>query len=190
MTFEKHKHYLWSRSGWLLNEEAELLYYLATRATGTMVEIGSFKGKSACCFLRGTMDGSGQKVISIDKMQRYNEYDMEYTSILAEFKKNIKECDRLGLSTLIMEDSNTAHVRIKDDSIYLLFIDGGHEGVQPKNDYENYLPKVVKDGIVLFHDSTNPSEFVDVYNLIAAVKKDDRVEFLGQIRSISIFKKR
>lgn len=189
--FEKHKHYLWSRSGWLLNEEVELLYYLATTANGTILEIGSFKGKSACCFLRGTMDGTRQRVISIDKMERYSEYDLEYASVLEDFKKNIKECDRFGLNTLIMEDSNTAHTKIIDSSIHLLFIDGGHEGVQPKNDYENYLPKVVKNGIVLFHDSTNQSEFVDVYTLVDSMKRcDERVEFLGQIRSISIFRKR
>jgi hypothetical protein len=137
------------------------------------------------------MDGTGQKVISIDKMERYSEYDLEYASVLEEFNKNIKECDMFRLSTLIKEDSNTAHAKIPDNSISLLFIDGGHEGVQPKNDYENYLPKVVKDGIILLHDSTNPNEFVDVYALVDAMKRcDERVEFLGQIRSISIFRKR
>jgi predicted O-methyltransferase YrrM len=188
--FENHEYYLWSRPGWLLNEEVELLYYLATRAIGTIVEIGSFKGKSTCCFIIGSMDGNRHEVISIDKMERYDEYNHDYGEVLDTFNKVVGECDTHRLNTLIKENSDTAHVKIQDNSVDLLFIDGGHSAGQVKRDFDNYYPKVNAGGLILFHDSTNPNEFVGVYEFAESLKKDGVVEFIGQVRAISIFKKR
>ena len=46
--------------GWISDEEAALLYQLATRCTGcgVIVEIGSWKGKSTMCLGKGTMQGA------------------------------------------------------------------------------------------------------------------------------------
>lgn len=188
--FDKHKYYLWSRPGWLLNEEVELLYYLATKANATIVEIGSFKGKSTCCFILGSMDGNRHEIISIDKMERYDEYDHDFVDVLDTFNKVVGECDTHRLNILIKENSDSAHVHLQDNSVSILFIDGGHSAEQVKRDFDNYYTKVKEKGIILFHDSTNPNEFVGVYNFCQDLRNDDRLMFIGQIRSISIFGKR
>ena len=42
--------------------------------------------------------------------------------------------------------------RIEDGSIDLLHIDGNHEYESVNKDFENWLPKIKKGGIILIHD--------------------------------------
>ena len=191
--FYKHKDYLYSRGGWLLDEETELLYYLATRAVDPIVEIGSFKGKSTSCFILGSQDGNNVNVVSIDPYMACDECpELDMDCIKEDCMKNIKsslaknEKARV-VHGLIVDYSGNVFNDFDDGSMGLVFIDGAHDYKNVKADTVNYIPKIKKGGLVLLHDSTNENEFVGVYAVFNELKKDSRLDFIGQVRSISIF---
>ena len=47
--------------GWLTEREARLLYDLAKSATGPIIEIGSWRGRSTTVLGHGSMAGAGQR---------------------------------------------------------------------------------------------------------------------------------
>ncbi len=54
--------------GWLTEQEGIFLYNTAKKikAHNTIVEIGSWKGKSTICLGRGSQDGNRAKIFAID----------------------------------------------------------------------------------------------------------------------------
>ncbi len=57
-----------------------------------------------------------------------------------------------GKSTLLRMDFEEALQRFEDGSVDLLHIDGRHEYESVKKDFENWLPKLKKGGLILIHD--------------------------------------
>jgi hypothetical protein len=68
------------------------------------------------------------------------------------FVENMKTLNLWDKIQLFIMDSSEAHKYIKDNSISLMFIDAGHTYEDVKNDLINYIPKVVKGGILCGHD--------------------------------------
>jgi MMP 1-O-methyltransferase len=132
--------------GWLSDEEGEALYDLARECTGkgVIVEIGSWKGKSTICLARGSRAGSGVRVFAVDPHADYRH---------GEFKDNI---DRAGIAHLVTPVKGLSQdvVGEFEEPIELLFVDGSHEEDDVRNDFEQWVPKVVEGGIVAFHDTT------------------------------------
>jgi predicted O-methyltransferase YrrM len=64
-------------------------------------------------------------------------------------------------------DSVKAAELFEDESIDLLFIDGGHFYEQICEDYRVWFPKVEKDGVIIFHDvSENTNQVLSFWNNI------------------------
>lgn len=132
--------------GWLTDEEAETLYRLAKGCTGkgAIVEIGSFKGKSAICLGLGSKAGKSVRIYSVDT---------HWGPRLEEFKANV---ERAGVDDLITpipgRSQDTGHEF--HEPIELLFIDGAHQYDLVKEDFELWVPKVVEGGVVAMHDTT------------------------------------
>ena len=57
-----------------------------------------------------------------------------------------------GKSTLLRMEFEEALQRFEDGSIDLLHIDGNHEYESVKKDFETWLPKLQKGGLILIHD--------------------------------------
>ena len=55
-------------------------------------------------------------------------------------------------STLLRMDFEEALQQLEDGSVDLLHIDGSHEYESVKKDFENWLPKLKKGGLILIHD--------------------------------------
>jgi MMP 1-O-methyltransferase len=132
--------------GWLSDEEGEALYDLARECTGkgVIVEIGSWKGKSTICLARGSREGSGVRVFAVDPHADYRH---------GEFKDNIDRAEIADLVTPVKGLSQDV-VEDFDEPIELLFVDGSHEENDVRNDFDQWVPKVVEGGIVAFHDTT------------------------------------
>jgi len=111
----------------------EFLFNLARETKPElMVELGTNQGISALHFKAGH---TSCQVITID------------IKTSPKVKKNLKENNII----LIESDSVEAACKVPSN-IDVLFIDANHTYKSVKNDFEAYLPKVKKGGIILFDD--------------------------------------
>jgi len=133
--------------GWLTDEEGELLYELAKDCLGrgVIVEIGSWKGRSTIWLARGSKQGRKTKVYAIDPHKK---------SSLADFKDNIKMARVEDLVVPIVKTSAQAAGEFSKP-VELIFIDGNHHYEMVELDFILWFPKVVENGTMVFHDTTN-----------------------------------
>lgn len=146
-----------SIEGWLSRREGIFLYRLVRSLpiNSVIVEIGSFKGKSTIWLGSSLKNKSGSILYSIDPHVGSPEIYQEYQSVdtFPEFQKNLIRFRVKEKVKLIRKDSNTAVLDFKR-KINLLFIDGSHEYHQVYEDFQNWSPKIVPGGWVVFHDAT------------------------------------
>jgi hypothetical protein len=141
--------------GFLTEGEAVALFRLANR-TGrgtTVVEIGSWKGKSTYCLARGLQtgrlhaidpfDASGEPGSAETYAQQRGDRPLRY-----EFEHNLGVLlDRVVIHQGFSREFITAFAAID-----LLLIDGDHSVAGCRFDFENFGPKIVRGGYVVFHD--------------------------------------
>jgi predicted O-methyltransferase YrrM len=167
--------------GWLPKADAEFLFdaaRAAERCEGVIVEIGSYKGRSAVALaLAGT-----SQVYCIDTFTDVTGRGGEiYPNSVADFLRNIASAGLTDRVTPIVSTSKLAREGWGIDHnfpvafpIKLLFIDGDHAYESVKQDYELWSPLVVTGGWVIFHDYTKPypgvRKFVDEFVNMEPVK--------------------
>ena len=132
--------------GWLTDEEGEALYDLARACTGkgVIVEIGSWKGKSTICLGLGSRAGASVPIYAIDPHADYR---------FGDFKSNV---ERAGIADLVRPIASLSQPAADEfnEPIELLFVDGLHEYDLVLEDFEKWVPKVLVEGWVAFHDTT------------------------------------
>lgn len=121
--------------GWMRPLELNWLYQTA-RGMRSIVEIGSFKGRSTTALL----DGCAGPVWSVDCFTEPTEAQLIAT---IGNRHNI---------TLINGLSVEVSKRFKDKSVDMVFIDAGHTYDAAKSDIAAWLPKATK--IICGHDYT------------------------------------
>lgn len=173
--------------GWQADAEADLLIEYASKAprNGTIVEIGSWKGKSTLCLLKGAKR-SKVRVVAIDTFRGSEEHgDVDTYS---EFNNNINKYTEYKNIEVIRKTSENAN-EDWHGAISLLFIDGSHEYEDVKKDFYLWEKFVEKDGYILFHDSF-PQGHPDVQLfIIKHLYNRDDYNFIKAVHSISVFKK-
>ena len=132
--------------GWLYSDEIMLLHHLAKDIDGLIVEIGSWKGKSATAITSALKNG---ELYCIDTFKGSKEHDID--NLLELFIENTKKYE--DKITYIPMMSKYAAEKFDDDSIDMLFIDGSHEYKDVKSDLELYFKKVKPNGVILIHDT-------------------------------------
>lgn len=143
--------------GWLTEAEAIKLWQLAKAVDrgGTILEIGSWKGKSTVCLGLGLRSG---KLIAIDSFDAFGESGSSEvyaerrgeTPLLEEFKQNIKR-SRIEQKVEIWH-GRSEEFAARAVALNLLFIDGDHSIDGCKADYLNFAPKLMPRGLLAFHD--------------------------------------
>lgn len=142
--------------GWLTENEGLFLYNAAKKIKpeNTIVEIGSWKGKSTICLGNGSKDGNKVKIFAIDPHIGSSEHQKIFGKVdtYEEFKKNISKA---GISEFVEPIRNTSENAAKNfnKQIEFIFIDGAHEYNFVKLDFNVWFPKVINGGILAFHDS-------------------------------------
>ena len=120
----------------------------------TFVEIGAWKGKSAC-YMGERLKESGKNIhyFVVDNFKgspneavHTGDKDVVNGTLYETFCRNIKPLK--NYINVIKGDSQKVYKMFDDKSIDMLFIDGNHEAV--KQDIELWLPKV--KGIIAGHD--------------------------------------
>lgn len=136
-----------SIEGWLSKYEEIALLHLPSMVDhlpGNIVEIGSYKGKSTIALALGS------SLLSKNKRLIYA-IDPFIVPPLNFFEDNIKNHGMEKFVVPIKKHSFDAY----DDcpkSISAIFIDGDHEYASVEHDVINYVPRVIKGGLIAFHD--------------------------------------
>lgn len=134
--------------------EGEVLYHLALKSKGKIVEIGSWKGKSTIWLAKGSEAGSRQKVYAIDPHTGSEEErgDGKAVWTFDAFQQNISHADVAKYVVPIIKTSLEGIYDVPG-RIGLVFIDGATDYESVKKDFEAWIPKIAVGGIVAFHDS-------------------------------------
>lgn len=155
--------------GWLSALEQTALIHLplfVDHLPGSIVEIGSFQGKSTVCLGLGSLCLTTTKrpIYAIDPFdhEMYTGWIREYeqkrvNSYFDSFWANIKNA---GLEHMVIPIRKLSHQAYQDcpKSIAALFIDGDHSYQGVKHDIDHYVSRVISGGYIAFHDYTNTNE--------------------------------
>ncbi len=146
-----------SVDGWLSLREAMLLYELArcAPASGDIVEIGSYKGRSTIALAYGMKRGKqGGCIWAIDPHEgviQDGDHPVDNGTFEA-FQDNIERASIADIVRPLVMTSRDASKKWKR-TIRLLFIDGLHDERHATEDYSLWAPFVSRDGgVIAFHD--------------------------------------
>ena len=147
-----------SIEGLLVSPDQERWFFTTARSLpdrAVIVEIGSFKGRSTCCFAYGCR-GTTKRIFAIDTFAGNNSDFKEGKtfqggSYFDVFWHNLESRGLAQFVTPIRGLSIDA-ARTWSEPIDLLFIDGSHVYEDVVSDFENFFPHVKPGGIVAFHD--------------------------------------
>lgn len=139
--------------GWLSLEEAEAIYKTASKLPrgSTVLEIGTWKGKSTYCLARGLRSG---KIICIDPFDASGEEVYLETKgeepLLNQFSQRMKE---LGVLQKIQICKGRSEDFVEEiPAIQFLFIDGDHSKEACEFDFTSYERALQRGGYLAFHD--------------------------------------
>ena len=149
--------------GWMYEKELEWLYYAASTRR-TIVEIGSWKGRST----KALADATWGKVYAIDHWKGSDDELMTYQreaaligpdKMFAQFSKNLASEISSKKVIPIRADSVEAVkilTSILDAPVDMVFIDGGHKYETSKHDIVSYRSLIRSGGLLCGHDREHP----------------------------------
>lgn len=143
-----------SIEGWLTEVEMLDLYSLARDAT-TIVEIGSWKGRSAALLASASLAtvycidhwrGNPESTLT-DEAQR------DPLGVYRQFLDSMRDLGLLGSRVIpMLVSSDQAALYFQDDSVNLVYLDGGHDYHAVACDLSAWWPKVSPGGVLCGHD--------------------------------------
>ena len=184
--------------GWLTDSEALALYRAtsALRKNATVVEIGSWQGKSTYCLARGLRSGTvyaidpfnGDAGADLDSIREYEEKKGE-RDLSKIFLSNMS---RLGVIHKIqMKKGYSQDFYQEFSAIHTLFIDGDHSIAGCTSDFHLYADKIVPGGFLIFHDYYADRPALGPTHVIQQlVMRDPQYGFEGQHDSLWIARKK
>ncbi|MEJ5260499.1 MAG: class I SAM-dependent methyltransferase [Anaerohalosphaeraceae bacterium] len=169
--------------GHLSEKEVLTLFYFAyfPKEEGSIVEIGSFKGKSTMVLASGLKKaGRAEKVFAVDPHLR-GSYEV--------FLENLRvHSVRDTVCPLRMTSEEAA--KGWNESIRLLFVDGSHLYEDVLLDIRLWEPWLVRNGLIIFHD-TGVERFEGVRRAVEeTVVSCGRFRELLCLKNMRVFRKR
>jgi predicted O-methyltransferase YrrM len=145
--------------GFLLENEARFLGMMAACAprTGVIVEIGSFKGKSAVMLGKIAKHYGIGPIVAIDPHD-FNSPGLEEhrsTPGATSYNEFLSNLENAGVSAHVEvhRQFSTGVAKSWDRPIRLLWIDGDHSYTGAKADFDAFMPHLVPNGFVALHDA-------------------------------------
>jgi predicted O-methyltransferase YrrM len=170
--------------GMISFDEGLLLYCLAREVhTGCIVEVGSYRGRSAVFLGRGSLDGASVQVYAVDP----------HKSFIGVLGGVFGPKDRTAFYRAMLDNNCSEIVSLINMSsesfssswnelISLLWIDGDHSYAGVKRDLECWLPHLEINAMIAFDDATDsklgPCKLID--ELIYS-KRFEIVENVGKV---------
>jgi predicted O-methyltransferase YrrM len=139
--------------GFVSASEGRLLYKLAVSATGRIVEVGSWKGRSTIWLAFGSQDGNQAKVYAIDPHTGSSDHAEKGESSTREaFHQNVRAAG--------VEDTVVPMVMCSKDArdqvpcpIGLLFLDGPNDEALIRKEIDRWLPCLGEGAMIAVHDT-------------------------------------
>lgn len=142
--------------GWLSPHEGFFLFEAASALPkdATIVEIGSWKGKSTLYLTAAIKNSSKKKMFAVDPHIGERSVGVKReTPTFKQFEKNLNHEALLGFVTPIIKTSEKAAKNWAHGKIDFLFIDGLHDIKNTKLDFSIWEPKVKNGGVIALHDA-------------------------------------
>lgn len=181
--------------GWLSLNEAYTLYKYARMLpfNSTVVEIGSWKGKSTYCLAKGIRSGT---IYAIDPFNSdgetgskevYQERAMN-TDLLSEFNSNMAS---RGVTEKVKPKKGYSSDFVTEFSaIDFLFIDGDHSIDGAAFDFNQFGPLLKAGGFIAFHDyDSKRPDFGPTYVVENLVKKSGNYQMIGLFDTLWLARK-
>jgi predicted O-methyltransferase YrrM len=130
--------------GLMTTDELALLCRMA-RSAGSIVELGTFKGRSLAAMMLTSSKARAWAVDSFGDMSHRGYQG----STEAETRANFQ---RLGLSPTIVNATTTEAADGFGETVDLLHVDAGHSYEECRDDLANWAPKVKPGGAICVHD--------------------------------------
>jgi glycosyltransferase involved in cell wall biosynthesis len=183
------------KGGVSVEEGLALSRYAADCAGGDIVEIGSFRGKSAVALATGAIQ-SRVRVFCIEPHAEFTgvyggKFGPQDRGAFYQVMLQTASFEKVALINLPSREAARAWCR----PIGLLFVDGDHSFRGVKGDFDAWDPHVCLGGIIAFDDATDPA--VGPANLIeqilasgryAALETVGKVRFLRKVSSTGAFR--
>lgn len=149
--------------GWLFLDEAWALHEAVRNFTGdsrslTVVEIGSFKGRSTIALALGVKARGMGTVFAIDPHTGAGTPKWPAETAL-EFQANIAAAGVDDVVELLVLTSHAARPQFAAKSIDVLFIDGSHEYEDVRLDILDWQTALKDESVVAFNDPTSPGVY-------------------------------
>ncbi len=191
--------------GWLSSSEAITLYDLAKslqNENSTILELGSWQGKSTYLFYQGIKNKPSSKIFCIDPFNADGDFESRYkyeketvSSEITLKERFINNCDVYGMKSKVQILEGYSYEFSKDWKIPvdLLFIDANHSLKAVYRDYSEWSKFVRLGGYIVFHDVffqkedrswSGPGEVVTSY-----LKNDNRFIMFKYIDTLFVAKR-
>ncbi len=178
--------------GWMTDGQARTLYDAARSCPpdGTIVEIGSFRGRST--IVLASAAPAGVSVVAIDPHagndrgpQEIEGFEAEADDDHAVFNRNLADAGVADRVRHVRKFSNDALGDV-DAPIDVLYIDGAHRYAPALADISSWGAKVRPGGTLLIHDSFSS------IGVTAAIGRSlmfgGRFRYVGRSRSMTIYR--
>lgn len=159
---------LYRLEGWLANREGDRLCELASEvpAGQVIVELGSYRGKSACFLAHGSLNGNRRPVYCVDLWALGGQWETDtprrngpalHHDDPAHYEAFRANTDRYR--DLIVEVNKHSHQAGREwkggKTVGLLFIDADHSYNGVMGDLTAWMPHMAPGGVVAIHDYVN-----------------------------------
>jgi len=149
--------------GWFSEQDAKFVSTLCRKVSGTVLEIGVFKGRSTAV-MAPLCIANGCDYHIVDNFWGTEENDpatvvQRSEKVLAAFRRSMKSLGLWEDITVHKSDSYAATAAFLDASLGMCFIDADHTFDGCVRDIESWWPKVRPGGILAGHDYSDSRRF-------------------------------
>ena len=167
--------------------EGGFLYALALAAArwtsaGHMVELGAYRGRSACAIGEACRQ-TGQKLTCVDN---WSQTDKTTGSSRADFERHVADAGLTETVDIVEGDSAEVGKKWTREALSMVFIDAAHDYASVKADFEAWFPHVQRSGIIAFHDSGATG----VSRLLEEITKRPDLIWVGKAGSVTALQRK
>ena len=128
-----------------------------------------------------------QKEVYLNAKQVFKDEAVNKNNIFEQFCNNCKEFIALGKIRYIKGNTKEVVSNFRDASFDIILIDGDHSFEGVRNDIGNYIPKLKKDGLLIFHDY-GCGMWTGVKQACDEFENNNIIELVQQFQRVAIFK--